>query len=155
MLALGASIALQVSASDGHVAYAQPLQIPGVPDAGKINDFLYRGGQPSEDGLRELKRLGITTIVDLRGKSPAAIEKEHQHLQSLGLDHVSIGGNGWSPPEDRQVAEFFSLIRKQPRQKIFVHCWFGADRTGVMIALYRMTFDGWTPDQAIQEIDFF
>src|SRR5690349_4742966 len=66
---------------------SRPLQITGVPNAGKVNDFLCRGGQPSDDGLRKLERLGITTIVDLRGKSPAAIEKEHQHLQSLGLDH--------------------------------------------------------------------
>lgn len=151
-LVLGAAARAQAPASVDHLRIAEPLQIPGVPDAGKINAFLYRGGQPNKEGLQELKRLGVTTIVDLRGKTPDAVASERKQLQSLGLDHVSIPGNGWSPPGDSQVAEFFSLIRKQPRQKIFVHCWFGGDRTGVMIALYRMAFEGWTPDQALAEM---
>jgi len=142
-------------ASSGQPAPAERLQIPGISDAGKVNDFLYRGGQPKDDGLKELKRLGIGTIVDLRGEKHSTMEKERADAKALGMHLVNIGGNGWSPPEDEQVAQFFSLIREQPRQKIFVHCWFGSDRTGVFVAIYRIAFDGWTPEQALAEMDNF
>ena len=71
------------------------------------------------------------------------------------MDLVSIPGNGWSPPRDEQIAKFFSLIREKPRRRIFVHCWLGSDRSGVFIALYRMAFDGWTPEQALSEMRAF
>src|SRR5262249_13549797 len=63
--------------------------------------------------------------------------------------------SGWSTPEDEQVAEFLSLFRESPRRKIFVHCWLGGDRTGVFIAIYRITFDGWKPEQALEEMEAF
>ena len=134
---------------------AQNVQIPGISDFGKVNDFLYRGGQPDQQGLEQLKKLGIDTIIDLRGERRSAMEKEHKAAASLGMRLVNIPGNGWSPPRDEQVAQFFSLIREQPRRRIFVHCWFGGDRSGVFIALYRIAFDGWTPEQALREMRAF
>src|SRR2546429_9461160 len=55
-------------------AYGEKLRIPGIHNAGKINDLLYRGGQPKQAGLAELKKLGITTIVDLRRDDPQKAE---------------------------------------------------------------------------------
>src|SRR5512142_1024873 len=119
-------------------AFAEKFELPGVSDTGKVNEFLYRGTQPNHEGIEQLKKLGITTIVDLRGERRGLMEEERRHAESLGMRLVSIPGNGWSPPQDEQIAQFLSLFRQRPRQKVFVHCWLGSDRSGVFIATYRM-----------------
>lgn len=134
---------------------AERIHISGVSDAGKVSEFLYRGSQPSDEGIRQLKVLGIDTIVDLRGERHGLSQHEEKMAGSEGIHFVNIPGSGWSPPTDDQMAEFFSLVSKRPRQKIFVHCWFGSDRSGVFIAAYRIAFDGWTPEQAIGEMHDF
>jgi protein tyrosine phosphatase (PTP) superfamily phosphohydrolase (DUF442 family) len=135
--------------------FAEKFQLPGISDAGKVNEFLYRGTQPNQEGVEQLKKLGIDTIVDLRGEQRGTMEQERRHAESLGMRLVSIPGNGWSPPRDKQIAEFLSLFRERPRRKVFVHCWLGSDRSGVFIATYRMAFDGWTPEHALAEMYAF
>ena len=132
--------------------FSRKANIPGIKDAGRVDDFLYRGGQPSEKGLEELRRLGVNTIIDLRGEWPWEVEKERRHAKSLGMHFVNMPGNGWTAPSDRQIAEFFRIIQQRPRRRIFVHCWLGGDRSGVFIAVYRIAFEGWTPEAAIQEM---
>jgi tyrosine-protein phosphatase SIW14 len=135
-------------------APAEKLKIAGVPNAGKISEVLLRGAQPSAQGLAELKKLGVTTIVDLRGnRGPVA--RERAQAESLGMRFVDVPVNGWSPPTDEQVVEFLNLFQKDPTQKIFVHCYYGSDRTGVMVAAYRMAKQNWTADQAVEEMYSF
>jgi tyrosine-protein phosphatase SIW14 len=135
-------------------APAEKLKIAGVPNAGKISETLLRGAQPSPKGLVELKKLGVTTIVDLRGnRGPVA--KERAQAESLGMRFIDIPVDGWSAPANAQVAEFLKLFQQDPTQKIFVHCYFGSDRTGVMVAAYRMSRQNWTPDQAVEEMYSF
>ena len=135
-------------------APAEKLKIAGVPNAGKISDTLFRGAQPSPQGLAELKKLGVTTIVDLRGnRGPVA--QERAQAEALGLHFVDIPMSGWSAPSTAQVAQFLKLVQSDPGQKIFVHCYYGADRTGVMIAAYRIAQQNWTADQAIAEMYSF
>jgi tyrosine-protein phosphatase SIW14 len=141
--------------SPRQAGFAEKIHISGIHDAGRVNDFLYRGGQPTEKGVEQLKKLGVDTIVDLRGERRNLLEKERKLAESRGMRLVNIPGNGWSPPRDEQIAQFFSLIRDRPRAKIFVHCWFGGDRTGVFLATYRIAFDGWTPERALEEMRSF
>ena len=136
-------------------AFGQKLQIAGVHNAGKITDSLYRGAQPKETGLSELKLLGVTTIVDLRGEDQEKVTWERNRAESLGMRFVHIPVSGWSPPTDEQVVQFLSLFRGEPGQKVFVHCRFGDDRTGVFVATYRMTFEKWSAEQAMKEMYFF
>lgn len=68
---------------------------------------------------------------------------------------MNIPGSGWSAPTDEQLVQFFSLLREHPRRHIFVHCWLGGDRAGVFLAAYRIAFERWTPDQALQEMHMF
>jgi tyrosine-protein phosphatase SIW14 len=140
------------SASFG--APAEKLKIAGVPNAGKVSDVLFRGAQPSAKGLAELKKLGVTTIVDLRGNR-GPVTREREQAESLGMRFIDIPVNGWSPPSNAQVAEFLKLFQQDPTQKIFVHCYYGRDRTGVMVAAYRMTQQNWTVDQAVAEMNSF
>jgi tyrosine-protein phosphatase SIW14 len=135
--------------------FAEKITIPGIRDAAKVNDFLFRGSQPSEPGLEQLKKLGITTIVDLRGELRGLADAEKEQAEALGMRVVMIRASGWSPPSDEQVIQFFQLVQKKPREKLYVHCWLGDDRTGVFIATYRIAFEHWHPDDAIREMYHF
>ena len=136
-------------------AFGQKLHVRGIPNAGKISEVLYRGAQPREVGLSELKILGINTIVDLRGEDREKTSWERQRAEALGMRFVQIPVSGWSPPTDEQLVQFLSILRDSPGHKIFVHCHFGEDRTGVFIAAYRIASEKWTADQAIKEMYFF
>lgn len=136
-------------------AFAEQVRIPGISNAGKVNPFLYRGTQPKPEGIEQLRKLGVDTIFDLRGERRGTMEKERNHAESLGMQFVVIPGSGFSPPKDEQIAELFSYVTRQPKRTIFLHCWLGSDRSGVFIAAYRMTFDGWTPDRALEEMRAF
>jgi len=133
-------------ASTMRSAYGEKLKLPGLRNGGRVNDFLFRGAQPREVGLSELKILGITTIVDLRGEDREKLNWERQRAEALGMRFVQIPVSGWSPPTDEQLVQFLSLLHDNPGQKIFVHCRFGDDRTGVFVAAYRIAADKWTAD---------
>jgi len=135
-----------------HSNYAEKLRIAGVPNSGKINDHLYRGAQPREPGFLELKKLGITTIVDLRREDPEKFGWEEKKAESMGIRFVHIPVPGWSPPTNDQVAEFLSIFRDHPQERVFVHCHFGDDRTGVFVASYRMAFEKLPAEQALREM---
>jgi tyrosine-protein phosphatase SIW14 len=146
--------ALFVSSTSGAPAVAEKLSLPGVPNAGKVSDSLYRGAQPRETGYKELQNLGISIVVDLRtGLSERRAERSA--VESLGMRHISIPTSGFFGPGDDQVAEFLKLLRDNPAKKIFVHCYFGDDRTGVMVAVYRIAEQHWTPGQAYSKMCLF
>jgi tyrosine-protein phosphatase SIW14 len=136
-------------------AFGEKLQLRGIPNAGRISDSLYRGAQPRERGFSELKKLGITTIVDLRGENRDKAEGERRNAESLGMRFVYIPVGGWAAPSDEQVAQFLFLFRDDPQQKIFVHCRFGDDRTGVFVAAYRMALERWPEERAVKEMYYF
>jgi tyrosine-protein phosphatase SIW14 len=135
-------------------ALGEKLDLPGVPNAGKVSDSLYRGAQPRDAGYQQLQRLGVSIVVDLRSTGSAQAAEQHA-VESLGMRHVSIPTNGFSGPADNEVATFLQLLRDNPGKKIFVHCYFGDDRTGVMVAAYRMAEQHWTADQAYNEMRVF
>src|SRR5260370_34226291 len=135
-------------------APAEKLNLPGLPRAGKVSEVLFRGAQPSPQGLVELKKLGITTIVDLRGnRGPVASER--RQAVSIGMRFIDIPVLGWSAPTNAQVAQFLKLFKDAPQQKVFVHCYYGEDRSGVMVAAYRIARQNWTADQAAAEMVSF
>jgi protein tyrosine phosphatase (PTP) superfamily phosphohydrolase (DUF442 family) len=135
--------------------YGEKLKIPGVPNPGKINDNLYRGAQPNGQGLEELKKLGITTIVDLRAEDRSKAEWEKSKAEELGMRFVHIPIAGFAAPTNEEVLQFLSLVKSEPNQKVFVHCLLGEDRTGVFIATYRMSMQKWPVTQAMKEMNTF
>lgn len=98
-------------------AYGTKMQLAGIHNAGKITDFLYRGAQPREQGLAELKKLGVTTIVDLRSEDREKTAWERKRAESLGMRFVHIPVGGWSTPADEQLVQFLALFRReQPKR---------------------------------------
>ena len=154
-LLLAQSNSVSAPAAPERHAFGEKLQLHGIPNAGKISDSLYRGAQPHEKGFFELKKLGITTIVDLRSENREKVQWERAHAESAGIQFVHIPVGGWAAPSDEQVAQFLRLFRDDPQQKIFVHCHLGEDRTGVFVAAYRMVLEKWPVEQAEKEMYYF
>jgi len=149
------SLPFPVCAQSAIPSLGVKLRLEGIPNAGKMNDRLFRGAQPRSAAFAELKRLGVTTIVDLRNESPRILTWERGQAVAHGFRFVHIPVNGWSPPTPEQVAQFLEIFSQDPQQKVFVHCHFGDDRTGVFVAAYRITFDQWSAEQATKEMDYF
>jgi tyrosine-protein phosphatase SIW14 len=145
----------QVVAANSNAKFGEKLAVPGIPNAGKISGELYRGAQPHAEGFAQLKKLGVTTIVDLRAEDAHKREWERKQSAAQDMRFVSISVGDWDAPSDAQVAQFLSLFRRDARQKVFVHCHFGDDRTGVFVAAYRIALDHWSADQAIKEMHYY
>ena len=135
------------------------LSIPGVVNAGRVSEFLYRGAQPRGNGYEELKKLGISIVVDLRNSKPVKSDdgqtREQVKVEAAGMRYVEIPTSAFFGPTQGQVASFLQLLRDNEKQKVFVHCYFGDDRTGVMVATYRIAMDHWTSDEAYNEMRAF
>jgi len=131
--------------------WATPLQRPGLPNFFRVSDGLYRGAQPESEGFVELKKLGVKTIVNLR-----SAHSDHGLIREAGLAddafaYEDIPMVAWHP-EREDVVRFVRLVSDPKRAPIFVHCQHGADRTGLMIAIYRMVVQGWSRQDAIREL---
>ena len=133
---------------------AQKRKLRGVGNFGEMSSTLFRGRQPSGEGMVELKKLGIEMVVNLRDERDK-IENERRQAESLGMSYVSIPWKASDTPDHRQVAQFLALLRDTPNKKIFVHCHYGADRTGTMLAAHRIATQGWTAEQAYKEMRAF
>jgi tyrosine-protein phosphatase SIW14 len=125
------------------------LLLEGVPDFGEVTPTLYRGGQPTREGFDRLAKMGINIVVDT-GRS----KRDEKQIKQLGMRYVSLAW--YCPfPKDDVFARFLKLVKQNPDKKIFVHCRLGNDRTGMMIAAYRMGGQGWTAEQAMKEMHLF
>lgn len=123
----------------------------GLSNFGEVTPDLYRGGQPGADGLKALKKMGVSIVIDMRGSRSA---QEQSAVEELGMEYVSIP---WHCPfpSDTAFVKFLKVIEQNPGKKIFVHCRLGNDRTGMAIASYRMAEQGWSADEAMTEMKLF
>jgi protein tyrosine phosphatase (PTP) superfamily phosphohydrolase (DUF442 family) len=123
--------------------------LPGLPNFAKISDALYRGAQPTREGFLELKKMGVRTVVNLR-----TAHSDKELMTGLGLKYVSISFKPWHA-EDEDVIPFLKVVANPQHQPVFVHCQHGADRTGTMVAIYRVCVQGWDMKQAMEELPRF
>lgn len=116
----------------------------------EVEESVYRGAQPSEEGFRELAKLGVHTVVDLRGAGGRS-SKEAQIVVSLGMKYVNIPLDGFRAPTAEQVSKLLAILEDKNGGPVFVHCRRGADRTGTILALYRIRHDHWGNEKALDE----
>ena len=131
---------------DAYQLRVVPLELAGCSNLYKVSDGLYRGAQPEADGFKELKKLGVKTILNLRSS-----HSDSKLLEGAELDYVHIKMQPWDAEYDK-VKHALQIITDKSKQPVFVHCKHGADRTGVVIAAWRLTADDWTKEQAIEEM---
>jgi protein tyrosine/serine phosphatase len=134
------------SPSVSYIKWAQPIEMEGVPNLHKVSDTLYRGAQPTEDGMRNLENLGIKTVLNLR-----SLHSDRDEIADANVDYEHIWMKAWHA-ETEDVVRFLKVVTDPNRTPVFVHCQHGADRTGTMCAMYRIAVQGWSKDDAIKEM---
>lgn len=134
------------SETDRLTSWATPIQMQGVGNFYKITDYLYRSEQPTEEGLENLKKMGIKTLINLR-----VFHSDLGQAKKSGLLDEELSVKTWHI-EDEDIIRVLRIIRKSENGPFLMHCWRGADRLGVMIAMFRIVEQGWTKDEAIEEM---
>ena len=126
--------------------WAKPLTKPGLPNLHQVTPQFYRGAQPSAQGMKQLHKLGIKTVINLR-----ALHSDRDEIGSLPLRYEHIHFEPFLVEHD-EVIRFLRIATDKSAQPIFLHCQHGADRTGMLTALYRIVVQGWSKERAITEM---
>jgi protein tyrosine/serine phosphatase len=152
-LAIGAAASPQADhvTAKSHRSDATRLHNKEIVKFARVTPTLYRGGQPSLKGLEELRKMNVAIVVDMRSGNRKSEEKV---VNKLGMKYVHISWH-CPLPTDKPFASFLEVIEQNPGKKVFVHCRLGDDRTGMAVASYRMAEEGWSADEAMNEMRDF
>jgi tyrosine-protein phosphatase SIW14 len=124
--------------------WAQPMIGTELGNFYQLSDEVYRSKQPGDEDMRTLASMGIRSILNLREYHN---DDDEAKDSGLVLFHVPVAAGA---VDDRFVVKALRTIR-QAKKPILIHCWHGSDRTGVVSAMYRMVFQDWPREQAIDE----
>ena len=123
-----------------------------IGNFGQIDDTYFRGAQPKVTDYRDLAAIGVKTVIDLTRDGR---EDEAGLVKAAGMTFYRIPLTTSEAPSSEAIGKFLALVNDKANLPVFVHCQGGRHRTGVMTAVYRMTRDGWTADQAYDEMRKF
>ena len=126
-------------------------QDSGLPNFKIVNDRILRGGQPSDDGFKKLAERGVKTVVDLRWVDEHDIPREKQIVEADGMRFISVPMKGLSAPSLEQMTKVLGILEDSNSWPVFIHCRRGADRTGTVLACYRISHDHWQNQKALEE----
>jgi protein tyrosine/serine phosphatase len=124
-------------------------EAPGLPNFHQVNDHVYRGGQPEAGGWQALAKMGIKTVIDLRRPDEHSIDEESKLVRAANMQYLNFPMKGVVAPSHEQVVKILALL--DSNEPVFIHCKRGADRTGAVIACYRIQHDRWNSHQALSE----
>jgi protein tyrosine/serine phosphatase len=126
--------------------WAVPIMLEGVPNLHRLTDTLYRSEQPTRTGFQNLEKLGIRTVISLRFFND---DEDEARGTGLALKRVKI--LTWRAGDDH-VVQVIRMLRQKENGPFLIHCQHGADRTGLMSAMYRMLEQDWTAQEALDEL---
>jgi protein tyrosine/serine phosphatase len=128
--------------------YAAEPQASGVPNFHQVNEHVYRGGQPSQEGFKSLAKLGVKTVLDVRETSSRSVAEE-KLVNSLKMKYLTVPM--FNCPSREQAAKVLAIMNDESAGPVFIHCRRGADRTGTLVACYRISHDKWENEKALKE----
>ena len=129
----------------------------GIANFDRVDAKVLRGAQPTNNALVELKKQGVRTIINLRAEGevwPA----EQENVKGAGMTYCPVPMSGWKRPADSDVRKVLDVLEGRDPQHpppAYVHCHYGCDRTGMIIACYRIEHDHWSAEAALREADIF
>ncbi|MEO0901905.1 MAG: dual specificity protein phosphatase family protein [Bacteroidota bacterium] len=110
-----------------------------------LNDSVYRSEQPSKKGFKELEKLGIKTSITFRRNKD---DSKKARETGLSLVHIPLKT---AELNESDIVESLKAIQNAEKP-VLVHCWHGSDRTGAIMAAYRVVFENWSKEKAISEL---
>lgn len=125
--------------------WATPVPAASLKNFYRLDEKVYRSAQPDRKGFEELKRLGIRTVLSFRDH-----HADDRGAKGLGLTLYRVKMEA-GEIRDEQVIESLRIIRTA-KGPIVIHCWHGSDRTGLISAMYRILFQNWSKEEAIEEL---
>ncbi len=127
------------------ITWAQPILETGLNNVYQVDKDIYRSEQPDHDNVLQLIRLGVNEVLNLREyhSDQAAVANTSVVSYTVEMDAATVS--------EEQLLAALQVI-KHRKSPLLVHCWHGSDRTGTVIAAYRMVFQNWTKQQAIDEM---
>jgi len=154
LLLTGSISALPASAQQAPLvptfSYEETLRT-NVPNFGVVSPTLIRGGLPGVNGINALKTSGIKTVVNLMNEGKHTFE-EKRLVEANDMKYVSMPMSHFKSATADQIEKFLAVVNEPANQPVFVHCHQGQDRTGTMVAVYRVNQEGWTAKQAYDEM---
>ncbi len=142
------SILCALGCAQGHA------QTPGLRNFHQVNEHVYRGAQPAVWGYKTLASMGVKTIIDLRNEGISEVLEE-KLVKKNGMSFLSVPLDGHKAPSQESIAKLVGLLNDQAKWPVFIHCRRGADRTGTVIACYRIAHDKWDNQRALDEAKSF
>jgi protein tyrosine phosphatase (PTP) superfamily phosphohydrolase (DUF442 family) len=125
----------------------------GIVNFGKVNDSLYRGAQPDRNAMRELQTMGVRSVINLRMAHDVWTEEQAAAI-AYSMAYTNIPFRSFTAPTDAQIARVLAAIAAMPKP-VFIHCRYGCDRTGTIIACYRIEQDRWANASALKEAEAY
>ena len=119
---------------------------------GRVNENYFRGSQPKAEDMADLKRFGVKTVIDLRNDR---LDESEGRAKDAGLHYFHIPLSTKKPATDAEIDHYLKLVNDPQNWPVYVHCKGGRHRTGEMTAIYRMTNQNWTADQAYEEMQSY
>jgi hypothetical protein len=153
LLFLGAALALSQDRSADTPDLAHKLTAAGsqLKYFGSVDDGVYKGSRPKSDAdYRFLQSLHVKYIVDLQ-VLPLMTLPERRKARQYGITLIP-GIMNASPisPSEKHIDKILAILHDERYHPIYFHCKFGRDRTSVIAALYKMYFQGMSPEEAMQ-----
>ena len=149
-----AAALLAISLGTAAAAQAPAAHLIGIDNFAKVNDRYFRGAQPVGGDYASLASLGVKTVINLIGDSDLDAA-EQSMVEQQGMRYVHIPMNTRKAPTQKELDAVLTVVNDPASQPVYVHCVGGRHRTGVMTAIYRMTTDGLSGEQAFKEMKQF
>src|SRR5260221_7098825 len=135
-------------------AFALPAlagsHVPGIDNFYQVDSHVYRGAQPTNEGFAHLAKIGVKTVIDLR-EADERSKAEEKIVTAAGMRYRNVPMTGLTPPTESEISTILGILEDDSAGPVFVHCKRGADRTGAVIASYRIDHDGWDNARALKE----
>lgn len=146
-LTSAAALAAAAPAAPVQVLARGPSSGQALPNFAQVSNGLYRSGQPSQQGVSQLAAKGVKTILKLNADAPA----ESDWAAAAGIDLVAQLMDNKHSPSYAEVDQALAVINDPARQPVLVHCHLGHDRTGTVVAAYRVTVQKMSVADAVAE----
>jgi protein tyrosine phosphatase (PTP) superfamily phosphohydrolase (DUF442 family) len=124
--------------------------VPGIKNFDQVDEHVYRGAQPTGQGFQYLAKLGVKCVLDLR-ESDGRSNDEERSVTAAGMRYVNVPMTGLTAPTEAEITRILALLEDGAAGPVFVHCKRGADRTGAVIAAYRIDHDKWDNVRALKD----